>query len=136
MMHSLEDKYYVFQDEYIIAAVPPFARYAYEVWIIPKIKISGPWEFNDDQLKSFAICLQKVVKCYDNFLQKKCPYIMGLHAAPNLSDDTFHFHVEFYPPLRSGDKPKILAGSESMAGVFIMDVLPEESAAILRQHIS
>ena len=61
---------------------------------------------------------------------------MGLHAAPTLSDDTFHFHVEFYPPLRSGDKPKILAGSESMAGVFIMDVLPEKSAAILRQHIS
>ena len=75
------------------------------------------------------------MRCYDTFLQKKCPYIMGLHAAPTLFDDTFHFHVEFYPPLRSGDKPKILAGSESMAGVFIMDVLPEESAGILRQHI-
>ena len=61
---------------------------------------------------------------------------MGLHAAPTLSDTTFHFHVEFYPPLRSNDKPKILAGSESMAGVFIMDVLPEETALILREHIN
>ena len=61
---------------------------------------------------------------------------MGLHAAPTLNDNTFHFHVEFYPPLRSGDKLKILAGSESMAGVFVMDVLPEESAAILRKNIS
>ena len=40
-----------------------------------------------------------------------------------LKIQTFHFHVEFYPPLRSGDKPKILAGTESMAGVFVMDVL-------------
>ena len=35
----------------------------------------------------------------------------------------------------TGEKPKILAGSESMAGVFIMDVLPEESARILRKYM-
>ena len=44
--------------------------------------------------------------------------------------------MEFYPPLRHGDKPKVLAGSESMAGVFIMDVLPEESAIELRKYMS
>ena len=60
---------------------------------------------------------------------------MGLHAAPTLNDKNFHFHIEFYPPLRSGEKPKILAGSESMAGVFIMDVLSEESARILRKYM-
>jgi len=136
MMKDLEEKYFVYQDEYIIAAVPPFARYAYEIWIMPKQRIAGPWDFNDKQLQSFSTCLQKVVKGYDSFLNKKCPYIMGLHAAPNLKDDKFHFHVEFYPPLRSGDKPKILAGSESMAGVFIMDVLPEESAKILRKFMN
>ena len=136
IMDSLEKKYYVYQDEYMIAAVPPFARYAYEIWIIPKARVAGPWEFNDDQLHSFSLCLQKVVKGYDKFLKKKCPYIMGLHAAPTLNDKTFHFHVEFYPPLRSDDNPKILAGSESMAGVFVMDVLPEDTAAILRKHIN
>ena len=135
LMDSLEKKYYVYQDENVIAAVPPFARYAYEIWIIPKIQVAGPWEFNEKQLNSFALCLQKVVKGYDSFLNKKCPYIMGLHAAPSIVDKKFHFHVEFYPPLRSGDKPKILAGSESMAGGFIMDVIPEESAVILREHM-
>ena len=60
---------------------------------------------------------------------------MGLHSAPTIDDDTFHFHVEFYPPLRHGDKPKVLAGSESMAGVFIMDVLPEDSAKILIERL-
>lgn len=136
MMKSLEEKYFVYQDNYIIAAVPPFARYAYEVWIMPKKQKAGPWEFNEVEIKSFSNCLQKVVKGYDLLLGRKCPYIMGLHAAPQLKDEIFHFHVEFYPPLRSGDKPKILAGSESMAGVFIMDVLPEESAELLREHIN
>ena len=136
MMQSLEEKYFVYQDDYMIAAVPPFARYAYEIWMMPKKRKSGPWEFNEIEIKSFSQCLQKIVKGYDSFLQRKCPYIMGMHAAPKLKDDTFHFHVEFYPPLRFGDKPKILAGSESMAGVFIMDILPEDSAKILRKHIN
>ena len=135
MMDILEKKYFVWQDNNVIAAVPPFARYAYEVWIMPKRKIAGPWELNSDEIESFSKCLQKVVKGYDSFLMKKCPYIMGLHAAPAIQDDSFHFHIEFYPPLRHGDKPKILAGTESMAGVFVMDVLPEESAKILREHM-
>jgi len=136
MMQTLEEKYFVFQDRNMIAAVPPFARYAYEIWIMPKKKKAGPWEFNDDEILSFSSCLKKVVEGYDSFLGKKCPYIMGLHAAPTLKDDSFHFHVEFYPPLSSANRPKVLAGSESMAGVFTMDVLPEESVEVLRQHIN
>jgi len=136
MMNELENKYWVYQNDDMIAAVPPFARYSYEVWIIPKKQVPGPWEFDENQLKSYAQCLKKIIKGYDSFLQKKCPYIMGLHAAPNLKNDNFHFHTEFYPPLRSGNKPKILAGSESMAGVFIMDVLPEESVKILRDYMN
>ena len=136
MMKNLEDKYFVYQDENMIAAVPPFARYAYEIWIMPKKQKAGPWQFNSKEILSFANIMQKVIKGYDSFLGKKCPYIMGLHAAPKLEDKKFHFHVEFYPPLRNGDKPKVLAGSESMAGVFIMDVLPEDSAKILRKYIN
>ena len=60
---------------------------------------------------------------------------MGLHASPEFDDSRFHFHVEFYPPLRHRDRPKVLAGSESMAGVFIMDVLPEDSAKVLRKFM-
>ena len=135
IMDELEEKYYVYQNENFIAAVPPFARYAYEVWIIPREQIEGPWKFNNNQIEDFSKCIQKVVKGYDSFLKKRCPYIMGLHASPELDDNNFHFHVEFYPPLRHEDKPKVLAGSESMAGVFIMDVLPEDSARVLRKYM-
>ena len=135
MMGDLEDKYYTYQNEHFIAAVPPFAKYAYEIWIIPKKQSPGPWKLDAKEIKSFARTIQKVVKGYDAFLNKKCPYIMGVHSAPKLEDKSFHFHVELYPPLRHADKPKVLAGSESMAGVFIMDVLPEESARELRKFM-
>ena len=136
LMQDFEKKYFVYQDEHVIAAVPPFARYAYEIWIMPKKQISGPWQFTDQEYNSFAKAFEKVVKGYDSFIGRRCPYIMGLHAAPYLDDKNFHFHMEFYPPLRHEDKPKVLAGSESMAGVFIMDVLPEESAIELRKYMS
>ena len=135
IMTELKSDYLVYQNEDMIVTVPPFARYAYEVWIIPKKKIPGPWAFNYKQIKSYADCLKKVVKGYDSFLQKKCPYVMGLHAAPSIEDNDFHFHTEFCPPLRSADKSKKLGGSETMAGVFIMDVLPEDSAKILKKYI-
>ena len=135
IMSDLEKKYYVYQNDHFVVAVPPFARYAYELWIIPRKQVPGPWKFNNDEIKSFAKAIKKVVNGYDMFLNKKCPYIMGLHASPKLEDSNFHFHVEFYPPLRHGDKPKVLAGSESMAGVFIMDVLPEDTSKILREYM-
>tara|TARA_Y100000768_G_C23978875_1_gene684590 strand:- start:467 stop:1513 length:1047 start_codon:yes stop_codon:yes gene_type:complete len=136
IMNKLEEKYYVYQNNNFIAVVPPFARYAYEVWILSKKQIEGPWKFTDQEIEDFAKCIKKVVGGYDAFLGKKCPYVMGLHASPTIDDNNFHFHIEFYPPLRHDDKPKILAGSESMAGVFIMDVLPEESAQVLRKYMS
>ena len=70
IMKELEEKYYVYQNDNFIAAVPPFARYAYEIWIVPKNKLEGPWKFNDNQIEDFSKCIQKIVKGYDNFLDK------------------------------------------------------------------
>src|SRR5260370_7750932 len=44
-----------------------------------------------------------------------------------------HFHVEFYPPNRTRDKLKYLAGSELGAGAFIVDARAEDKAAELRE---
>ena len=43
-----------------------------------------------------------------------------------------NFHIEFYPPYRTKDKLKYLAGSELGAGAFINNCLPEEKAQELR----
>ena len=46
----------------IIAAVPPFARYAYEIWIIPKKQIEGPWKFNDKEIKILLYVYKRLLK--------------------------------------------------------------------------
>ena len=51
IINILEEKYFVYQNNNFIAAVPPFARYAYEVWIFPRKNIEGPWKFNDEEWK-------------------------------------------------------------------------------------
>jgi UDPglucose--hexose-1-phosphate uridylyltransferase len=43
-----------------------------------------------------------------------------------------HVHAEFYPPYRTPDKLKYLAGTELAAGFFAMDALPEHKAAELQ----
>ncbi len=40
--------------------------------------------------------------------------------------------VEIVSPQRAPDRLKFLAGSESLMGAFVGDVLPEETAAVLR----
>jgi UDPglucose--hexose-1-phosphate uridylyltransferase len=58
---------------------------------------------------------------------------MAMHARPvGPGFGHHHFHVEFYPPNRTADKLKYLAGSELGAGAFILDARAEETAARLR----
>jgi UDPglucose--hexose-1-phosphate uridylyltransferase len=42
-------------------------------------------------------------------------------------------HATFSPPYRTRDRLKYLAGTELGAGMFAMDVLPEEKARELQQ---
>jgi UDPglucose--hexose-1-phosphate uridylyltransferase len=63
--------------------------------------------------------------------------MMVLHQQPSDGGnyDYYHFHIEFYPPLRTATKLKYLAGSEMGAGMFINDTLAEDKAAELRSHV-
>jgi UDPglucose--hexose-1-phosphate uridylyltransferase len=71
---------------------------------------------------------------YDGLWQRPFPYIMVFHQAPSDGEahPEAHVHVEFYPAYRMPNRLKFLAGSETGAGVFTADTLPEEKAAELR----
>ena len=63
---------------------------------------------------------------------------MATHQAPTDREDhegVAHFHIEFSPPNRTAEKLKYLAGSEVGAGAFIVDALPETTAAALREAV-
>ncbi|MNT81068.1 galactose-1-phosphate uridylyltransferase [compost metagenome] len=79
--------------------------------------------------------LSTVLKKFDNLWGLSMPYIMVMHQLPTdgAPHPGSHFHIEFYPPLRTPQKLKYLAGCESGAGTFINDTLPEDKARELRE---
>ena len=117
-----------------VAFVPYFARYAYEVYVVPKQVHQSIADLSPAELADFAHVLKDVLVRYDNLWKNTFPYVLVLHQAPTDGHvaDGFHFHVEIHPPLRSPQLLKYLAGPEVGGGGFLSDTAPEAKAAELR----
>jgi UDPglucose--hexose-1-phosphate uridylyltransferase len=128
----------VAENESFIAVVPFFARWPYEVHIYSTRHLQALTDMSDAEQRDLASMLKLVLVAFDRLFDLSLPYMMVLHQRPTdgRAYDYYHFHVEFYPPLRTASKLKYLAGSETGAGVFINDTLAEEKAAELRQRIT
>jgi UDPglucose--hexose-1-phosphate uridylyltransferase len=71
---------------------------------------------------------------FDGLWGRPFPYLMSWFQAPTdgRAHPETHLHAEFYPPYRTRDKLKYLAGTELGAGMFANDALPEEKARELQ----
>jgi UDPglucose--hexose-1-phosphate uridylyltransferase len=125
----------VHSDEDVVAYVPFAARWPYETHVVVREHRPSLLECSAEELRSLARTLQAVTRGFDRLFARPFPYIMVVHQAPTDGARAGHLHVEFYPPLRTAEKLKYLAGCEQGAGTFIMDVMPEASAAALREAI-
>jgi UDPglucose--hexose-1-phosphate uridylyltransferase len=120
-------------DEGWIAFVPRFARWPYEVHMAPLAHRGGLADLEEAEDASFASTLKAVLQKYDRLFDRPLPYVMAMHQRPpGAGNEHHHFHIEFYPPNRSRDKLKYLAGSELGAGAFILDARAEDTARELR----
>ena len=126
----------VYENEAVVAFVPQAARWAYETHVVLREHRPSLIECSPSELTQLATALQAVARGFDALFDRPFPYIMIVHQAPTGTTGGGHLHVEFYPPLRTGEKLKYLAGSEQGAGTFISDTLPEESAAILAAAVA
>jgi UDPglucose--hexose-1-phosphate uridylyltransferase len=128
-----DDRRILFEDEYAIAFVPYFARYAYEVYVAPKRRVPHFYALQDREVLSLAQALKNVTVRFDNLWRMSFPYVMALHQAPTDGRDysTFHAFIVFQPPLRRPNVLKYLAGPEIGGGNFISDTSPEVKAAEL-----
>jgi UDPglucose--hexose-1-phosphate uridylyltransferase len=124
----------LYEDEFVLAFVPYFARYAYEVYVAPKRRVAHVFDLTEDEAQSLAAALKDVTTRFDNLWQTSFPYVMPLHQAPTDGGDYRHYHffVAFHPPLRTPGLLKYLAGPEIGGGNFLSDSSPEEKAAELR----
>ena len=83
-----------------------------------------------------GIVLKHTVGMFDTLFHKEFPYMMCMHNAPvngENVDDAYHFHIEFFPPLRSAEQQKFNASSETGAWAHCNPRCPEETAEELRQ---
>jgi len=122
------------ENDSTIAFIPFFARYAYEVYVAPKETHTSVASLSAKERRDLADVLKQVLVKFDNLWQMPFPYVMPFHQAPTDGGDygTFHFHIEFHPPLRKPNLLKYLAGPEIGGGNFLSDTAPEEKAEELR----
>ncbi len=122
--------------EHFAAFVPFYARFPYEVHLYAHRCMPCIADLNGDERRDLACVLKRVLAVYDVLFDKSLPYMMVMHQAPTDGKDhegVAHFHIEFYPVNRTAEKLKYLAGSETGAGVFVVDDLPEATAQKLRE---
>jgi UDPglucose--hexose-1-phosphate uridylyltransferase len=124
----------VYRGEHAVAFVPAWARYPYEVWVAPIAPTPDFAALGEAQRADLARALKVVLLKYQGLWQRPFPYLMAWFQAP--CDGRTHpesqLHAEFYPPYRTRDKLKYLAGTELGAGMFANDALPEEKARELQ----
>lgn len=128
----------VYENEAFTAVIPFYARYPYEVHLMPRRHMGDILAFTGKEQKLLADALKRVTRGYDSLFGFSFPYMMLLHQQPTDGKQYpwFHFHIEFLPPYRTAQKLKYLAGCESGAGTYINDTLAEEKSIELRDAIA
>jgi UDPglucose--hexose-1-phosphate uridylyltransferase len=128
----------VYENAEVVVHVPYAARWPYEAHAVLREHRPSLTSCTPAELDALAGALQALTRGYDALFERPFPYVMVMHQAPTGGEGRGegHLHVEFYPPLRTAEKLKYLAGSEQGAGTFIVDVLPEDSAQALAEAIA
>ena len=127
----------VLAGEHWTAFVPFAARWPLEIHMLPHRHVADFAATNDAERDELAGLYLKLLRGLDNLYDTPTPYIAAWHQAPvNVGRDTVRLMLQVTSPRRAANKLKYLAGSEAAMGAFIGDVLPEHSAAFIREGIS
>jgi UDPglucose--hexose-1-phosphate uridylyltransferase len=131
---SVSGERILYLGEHAISFLPPWARYPYEVWVAPRRAVPGFPQLAPEVRADLARALKTTLLKYDGLWQRPFPYLMAWYGAPTDGEPhpECHLHAEFYPPYRSSDRLKYLAGTELAAGMFANDALPEQKAKELK----
>ena len=127
----------LYRGEHAVAFIPACARYPYEVWVAPIQAVPTFSALSEAQRADLARALKTVLMKYDALWDRQFPYLMAWYQAPTDGNahPEAHLHAEFYPPYRTPEKLKYLAGTELAAGLFVMDALPEDKALELQKVV-
>ena len=125
----------VSEGDAFFACVPWFARYAYEVLVLPRKPVTSLTDLDDSSCRSLALVLRDVVRRYDALWGMRMPYVLAVHQAPVGPHPQYPFHLELHPPLRAPGLLKYLAGPEIGGGSMTNESDPDEKARELRDAL-
>lgn len=138
-MNREEEKFskrVIFENESFIVYLPFFSEYPYGIYISSKRHIQYITQFTKKETFDFAQTLKTAAGTLDSLFGFAFPYMMCMHQAPVNSDcdyGYYHFHIEFFPPMRSREKIKFNASSETGAWAHCNPTSIEEKAEELKQ---
>ncbi|MQY07669.1 galactose-1-phosphate uridylyltransferase [Actinomadura macrotermitis] len=117
-----------------VAFVPEAARWPYEVHIYPRRHVGGLPELEPAEQAELMSLYRDVLARFDRLFDAPAPYMAHFQQAPAGPDAGLaHLSARIFTSRRAPGKLKYLAASESGAGAFINDVLPEQAARRLRE---
>ncbi len=126
----------IFENDHFSVILPFFSEYPYGVYIISKAHKQYITDFSDAESLALAEIVRDTVGMLDSLFDKPFPYMMCMHNAPVNGEDAsayYHFHIEFFPPLRSAEQIKYNASSETGAWAHCNTTAPEDKAVELRE---
>ncbi|WP_226064523.1 UDP-glucose--hexose-1-phosphate uridylyltransferase [Kaistella polysaccharea] len=132
-----KDERIIYQNDSFVVLVPFWAIWPFETMIIPRKHSSDISKMKDSESFEFADAISKITRAYDKLFACSFPYSSGIHQAPTngKSNDYWHWHMSFYPPLlRSATVKKFMVGYE-MFGSPQRDITPEQAAIALKKLI-
>ncbi len=123
------------ENEHFVVFIPYFARFVYETYIVPKRHVAQINDLTGEETEALSEIFKNTVVRFDNLFNISFPNITMHQNGPcdgKEDSDLFHYHIEFYPPMRDPDKLKYLAGFESGGGNIINPVKPDQAAGQMR----
>jgi UDPglucose--hexose-1-phosphate uridylyltransferase len=128
----------VYRRDGFTAFVPPFADYPYEVHVVSDRHAGSLASLTGEERRGLALALKCITGGYDALFGFPFPYMMCMHQDPTDGGEYpyYHFHIEFYPPLRSRDVLKYNASSETGAWAAANVTRPEDKALEIRKRVA
>lgn len=129
------NKRIIFRNEHFTVYLPFYCEYPYGVYIMANRHVQYITELTEEEKYSLGVTIRDTVGMFDSLFDYRFPYMMCMHNAPVNSGDyskDYHFHIEFFPPMRSADKQKFNASSETGAWAHCNPTCPEDTSKELR----
>ena len=125
----------VFTNPFFTVFLPFFTEYPYGIYVMANRHVPSIDNLTPEERFSLGVTLKQTSQMFDALFGIPFPTMMCMHNAPVNSDvnpEEWHFHIEFFPPMRSADKLKYNASSETGIWFHCNPTSPEEKALELR----